>query len=197
MASNIDVKIIKNFPDYMLSDWDKSRKYLYLSISETFNTDKLYDPFAKVLHCESGSWKVGAKNPSSSASGVFQLMKYTLLEMNKRFDGKKEYTPISIEKFRKIKTYEQMKYLKWYFKLYPKQIEILKKIKNNEQRHRIASCYMMILFPLKVGLEMDNIVFDKNTNAYKANKGIKHDKEKGITVEDIYYFCINKFNSKK
>jgi len=184
------INILVTMPDNILSGWDKTRKHIGISIIETFGDLALYDNYMKVLFVESKGFQ-NVKNPTSSASGIFQVMNGTLNDMNGRFSKQKSYNPITISKFRRLELHEQAKYLKWYLKLYREKLKHINP--KADQATRQAYTYLSILYPNAIGKSWNDIVFKVGTKAYEANKGIRHDRD-GIKVKHIYSFCKSKIN---
>ena len=170
---------------YNLSEWDKLRFNLAQSVIKVHGNLDLYDAYCKVLNCESDGWR-NAKNPKSSASGLFQCMRSTFKEMKIRYK-----IPISFKQFSELPLKEQACYFDEYLNLYKSKHKYLNMAK--DKNTKIVYAYLMVLNPSAVGKSWNSPVFRNGTLLYDANKGIPH--KYHITVKDIYSFCMKKFNN--
>lgn len=194
ITSKIPISVIHYYNYNDLSDWNQLRYNLANGVKKTHGTTDfalLYDNYAKVLHCESDNWK-NARNPKSSASGLFQCMADTYRHMRNSNIKNNLFKNTNFTKFRELPLKEQAKYFEYYLKLYPEKVVKLHSKLDKQTRQVYA--YLMILKPAAVGRNWNEPVFKEGHFDYKPNKGIPH-KGGVIKVSDIYTFCINKFNN--
>ncbi len=171
------------YMDYSsLSEWNQLRYNLANSIKKVHGDLNLYDSYCKVLNCESAGWK-NSRNPTSSASGLFQCMKGTFKDMKIKYK-----LGITFNDFRNLPLKEQAKYFDEYLNLYKNKHKYLEV---NDQKTRLVYAYLMVLNPSAVGYSWESVVFKNGTKSYAANKGIPHKGD--IKIKDIYKFCLSKF----
>lgn len=183
-----------NYSD--LSEWNQLRYNLAKSIKNVHGTTKLYDNYAKVLHCESAGWK-NSRNPKSSASGLFQCMRGTFNYMKERSLAEnpnlyeKLFKNVTFDDFRKKPLKIQALYFEPYLRLYDKKVKLIRD--DQDQATRQIYAYLMVLKPSAVGRSWKDPVFIKGQSDYDPNKGIPH---VGTTIKlvDVYRFCMNKYN---
>lgn len=192
----IKVDVLINLPYHLLSDWNQLRYNLAKSVKNVHGSTKMYDNYAKVLHCESDGWQ-NSRNPKSSASGLFQCMKSTFNYMKERSLAenpnlyKKLFKNVTFNDFRKKPLKIQALYFEPYLRLYDKKIKLIRD--DQDQATRQVYAYLMVLKPSAVGRNWKDPVFIKGQTDYDPNKGIPH---VGTTIKlvDVYKFCMKKYN---
>lgn len=186
----IKVDVLINLPYHLLSDWNQLRYNLAKSVKNVHGSTKMYDNYAKVLHCESDGWQ-NSRNPKSSASGLFQCMKGTFNEMKYKNPKHYLFKNVTFDDFRKKPLKIQALYFEPYLRLYPNKLKLIKD--NQDQSTRQVYAYLMVLKPSAVGKKWNDPVFVKGYSDYDPNKGIPH---VGTTIKlkDVYRFCMNKYN---
>lgn len=182
--TTVKIETLVCLPYHMMSDWNQLRYNLAVSIRSVHGNLKMYDNYCKVLNCESDGW-TNARNPKSSASGLFQCMKSTFEEMRKRQGVK-----ITFQQFRNLPLKEQAKYFDEYLRLYPNKLAVINP--NSDQATRQVYAYLMVLKPSGVGKLWNDAVFKRGQVDYVPNKGIPHSNGV-ITVKNIYQFCKRRF----
>lgn len=183
-AINIHISVIHYYRYESLSEWNQLRYNLAESIKSVHGDLRMYDNYAKVLNCESAGW-TNAKNPKSTATGLFQCMERTFEDMRK-LQGVK----ITFKQFGRLKLKDQARYFDEYLRLYPESLKLINT--KADMATRQVNAYLMVLKPAAVGRKWHEPVFIKGKSDYTPNSGIPH--KKGIVkVKDVYNFCIRKF----
>lgn len=167
-----------------LSEWQQLKQNLASSVMAVHGDLRMYDNYCKVLHCESNGWQ-NAKNPKSTATGLFQCMHSTFKHMKKEYNYK-----ITFAQFAKLPLKEQALYFDDYLMLYDKKIALINT--HADQKTRQAYAYLMVLKPSAVGRGWNGPVFVKGKSDYGPNKCIPHVGDT-IKVKDVYNFCMRKF----
>ena len=190
VTHNIHPSVIHYYNYSDLSEWNQLRYNLAKSVKNVHGSTKMYDNYAKVLHCESAGWK-NSRNPKSSASGLFQCMKGTFNEMKDKNPKHYLFKNVTFDDFRKKPLKIQALYFEPYLRLYPNKLKLNKN--NQDQATRQVYAYLMVLKPSAVGKKWNEPVFVKGYSDYDPNKGIPH---VGTTIKlkDVYKFCMNKYN---
>jgi len=186
IKEKIPVQVLKFYKDEQLSDWNILRKNLSESIYKVHGDYNMYDSYCKVLNCESDGWR-NARNPKSSASGLFQCMRSTYTDMKKKHN-----LQLSFNEFRSLPLKEQAKFFDKYLQLYKNKAKLINT--KSDQKTRLVYAYLMVLKPSCVGKKWDDPVFTKGNPDYIPNSGIKHNNGV-IKISDVYNFAIRKFNS--
>lgn len=179
----VKIDVLVHLPYNLMSDWNQLRYNLAQSVKNVHGNLKLYDNYCKVLNCESDGW-TNARNPKSSASGLFQCMASTFKEMQRK--GVK----ITFNQFRRLALKDQARYFDEYLLLYPNKVRVINP--NADKQTRQVYAYLMVLKPSCVGKLWNEPVFKRGQGDYNPNKGIPHSNGV-ITVKDIYKFCLKRF----
>ena len=184
-ATNIHISVIHYYKYESLSEWNQLRYNLAHSIKSVHGDLRMYDNYCKVLNCESDGW-TNARNPKSTATGLFQCMKSTFSDMRTRQGVK-----ITFAQFSKLKIKDQARYFDEYLRLYPESLKLVNT--KADMATRQVNAYLMVLKPAAVGRKWHEPVFIKGKSDYAPNSGIPH---KGgiVKVRDVYAFCVNRFN---
>lgn len=183
-ATNIHISVIHYYKYESLSEWNQMRYNLAESIKSVHGDLRMYDNYCKVLNCESDGW-TNARNPKSTATGLFQCMKSTFSDMRTR-----QGVRITFDQFGKLKVKDQAKYFDEYLRLYPESLKLVNT--KADMATRQVNAYLMVLKPAAVGRKWHEPVFIKGKSDYNPNSGIPH-KGGVIKVADVYAFCVRKF----
>lgn len=126
------------------------------------------------------NFKIKIQNRDTDATGIFQLMPMTLIDINTRYP---KYKNLNIYQFKDMSVLEQLEVFESYIDM--KRNMYIKRHGKFPRTLEKDQVYLLIFTPDVMEYSLNKTIYQRGTKAYRQNKGLDVDKNGFITRKDI------------